>query len=562
MQIKFVNYLPNKGHPNYVYYIKSEGKFYGWDIINLRFYNLSTPDFNDVLGLSLTNLQDGQVLTYNATTDLWENKEGAPTIQELSQIQDVYTPTYTNLGVLYRDTNDNLWKIATISDLLGYTPANKAGDTFTGSITATNLSGTNTGDETNATIKTKLGAATSLVDGYLTSTDWNTFNNKQSAISLTTTGSSGAATFSGNVLNIPQYADTNLYNIDGSLTSNRIITLNSLNLTIAGTASSVFFANGNVAIGTTTDAGFTLDVRGVGRFRNQSDLSSILLGGGAASSNNFNRIMPYSTGVPIRFIDSSNAYANIGARAISIGNTYANILAPINGAMIFGNVLIGTTTDSGFKLDVNGTTNITAQGALSTDIAFRVRNSANTGNILQVSGNGNVQVGVGGLSICRADTPNGSLIATITYGTDQTFRFSHSLTASRYIDNTSSNSYIESKFYNGTWQVYGSGSGTNSVFLIKTFSASANSFFLKLQNGSTDLLNLTINGNLLLGTSTDAPSAILNLASTTKGFLPPRMTSAQRTAISTPAVGLIVYQTDETEGVYVNTSTGWKQLLM
>jgi hypothetical protein len=41
------------------------------------------------------------------------------------------------------------------------------------------LSGNNTGDETQATIKTKLGAATTLVDGYLTTSDYNTFNNKQ-----------------------------------------------------------------------------------------------------------------------------------------------------------------------------------------------------------------------------------------------------------------------------------------------------------------------------------------------------------------------------------------------
>jgi hypothetical protein len=69
--------------------------------------------------------------------------------------------------------------ITNVVSALGYTPANKAGDTFTGSITATNLSGTNTGDETTATIKTKLGAATTSTDGYLTSSDWNTFNNKQ-----------------------------------------------------------------------------------------------------------------------------------------------------------------------------------------------------------------------------------------------------------------------------------------------------------------------------------------------------------------------------------------------
>ena len=42
------------------------------------------------------------------------------------------------------------------------------------------MSGTNTGDETTATIKTKLGAATALADGYLTAADWTTFNSKGS----------------------------------------------------------------------------------------------------------------------------------------------------------------------------------------------------------------------------------------------------------------------------------------------------------------------------------------------------------------------------------------------
>jgi hypothetical protein len=44
-----------------------------------------------------------------------------------------------------------------------------------------NTSNTNTGDETQTTIKTKLGTASTSQDGYLTSTDWNTFNNKLTA---------------------------------------------------------------------------------------------------------------------------------------------------------------------------------------------------------------------------------------------------------------------------------------------------------------------------------------------------------------------------------------------
>ncbi len=50
--------------------------------------------------------------------------------------------------------------------------------------------------------------------------------------------------------------------------------------------------------------------------------------------------------------------------------------------------------------------------------------------------------------------------------------------------------------------------------------------------------------------------------STSKGFLPPRMTATQRGAIATPATGLVVYQTDGVEGLYVYTSSGWKALTM
>ena len=41
--------------------------------------------------------------------------------------------------------------------------------------------------------------------GYLSQSDWNTFNSKQSTITLTTTGASGAASLASNTLNIPAY---------------------------------------------------------------------------------------------------------------------------------------------------------------------------------------------------------------------------------------------------------------------------------------------------------------------------------------------------------------------
>ena len=60
-----------------------------------------------------------------------------------------------------------------------------------------------------------------------------------------------------------------------------------------------------------------------------------------------------------------------------------------------------------------------------------------------------------------------------------------------------------------------------------------------------------------IGTPTPDASAKLDVYSTTKGFLPPRMIAAQRTAISSPAAGLMVYQTDGTSGLYYYNGTAW-----
>ena len=70
-------------------------------------------------------------------------------------------------------------------------------------------------------------------------------------------------------------------------------------------------------------------------------------------------------------------------------------------------------------------------------------------------------------------------------------------------------------------------------------------------------------GSVHIGGGATAPeaSAVLEVNSTTKGFLFPRMTSAQRLAIGTPATGLMVYQTDSREGVYIYKSFGWVQVI-
>jgi len=62
------------------------------------------------------------------------------------------------------------------------------------------------------------------------------------------------------------------------------------------------------------------------------------------------------------------------------------------------------------------------------------------------------------------------------------------------------------------------------------------------------------NNNVGIGTTTPVASAKLEISSTTMGFLPPRMTATQASAISTPAQGLLLFVTD-TNGTF--TSVGW-----
>ena len=71
--------------------------------------------------------------------------------------------------------------------------------------TGTDLSSTVANSTTTPVITLNVPTASAANRGALSSGDWTTFNNKQSTITLTTSGTSGAATFTSNTLNIPNY---------------------------------------------------------------------------------------------------------------------------------------------------------------------------------------------------------------------------------------------------------------------------------------------------------------------------------------------------------------------
>ena len=67
-------------------------------------------------------------------------------------------------------------------------------------------------------------------------------------------------------------------------------------------------------------------------------------------------------------------------------------------------------------------------------------------------------------------------------------------------------------------------------------------------------------GSVGIGTTSPNINALLDVVSTSKGLLIPRMTKVQRDAIGTPATGLLVFQTNQTPGFYWYTGTQWVQM--
>lgn len=121
---------------------------------------------------------------------------------ELDELHNVQAQSPALKDTLWYDNTvtPGQWKTASIGTILGYTPVPS-----TRTISTTSpLTG---GGDLSADRTISIPAATSSVNGYLTSSDWTNFNTAYTnrITSLTTTGTSGAATLSSNTLNIPQY---------------------------------------------------------------------------------------------------------------------------------------------------------------------------------------------------------------------------------------------------------------------------------------------------------------------------------------------------------------------
>jgi hypothetical protein len=124
------------------------------------------------------------------------------------------------------------------------------------------------------------------------------------------------------------------------------------------------------------------------------DIQPTFTNGGFTGVNNFGLRVANNTGIQAGII---TGFPNLRLTTVGISS---NISFSLNQTSLeiarftptTGNLMLqngGTFTDSGAKL------HITAQGALSTDIAFRIRNSADTLDIIRANGAGEVFVGLG-----------------------------------------------------------------------------------------------------------------------------------------------------------------------
>jgi hypothetical protein len=358
----------------------------------------------------------------------------------------------------------------------------------------------------------------------------------------------------------------------------------------------------------------TLNVRG-NIVANSNSSAKVTVG---TDASNWGIVEGFGNGLELR---TANSYSTAGGRVFINPQTNSNIVNTVRGTGVqiwntggfermritdTGQVTIGATT-AGARLDVR------AQGALSTDIAFRVRNSADTANLLSVNGVGqltsSVDANISGISIGKGSgSGSGNTIIGTSTGASFTTGSNNSFYGgSAGVNNTtgSANTFMGlSSGQNNTTAIdncyFGTASGfnntgsqnaffgrnsgrfiadgvtsntnsNNSVFLGRDTRANANSQTNQIVIGdsaiglgsntvvlgNTSIVRTALRGQTSVNTDTVNASAQLQIDSTTGGFLPPRMTNAQRLAIASPAVGLMVYCTDVVEGLYINKSTGW-----
>lgn len=385
--------------------------------------------------------------------------------------------------------------------------------------------------------------ANGSTNGYLSSTDWSTFNGKQNAITLTTTGNSGAATFSSGTLNIPNYTLAGLGGITGTGFARRVAYWTDANNLRFVSAMYYDSTNDRIGLATTTPRA-RLDV-----------LDGIATGNDGWISIN---------GSSLNYIISNSSTTTGAQRLYFAGNGYtfqnnafSDIFTVSNAGVPLFAGLSGATT----RIVTASTTGLL--GASSTSALNIPTGSGANGQVTFWNGT-NSQFGSNNLFWDNGNGRLGVNTAAPTYALDVRGDF--------YTQGVGAGGGSNFRIEHGGSNVT-TFRGTSLVIAQSTVQLTPQNLAIGVTVGHNPV-DFTMNGvsrfyvgsnndGGRIGISTNAPnaSAQMEIVSTSRGFLMPRMTSAQRAAIATPATGLVVYQTDGTSGFYFYTGSAWKYIL-
>jgi hypothetical protein len=246
--------------------------------------------------------------------------------------------------------------------------------------TGTDLSSTVATGTTTPVITLNVPTASAANRGALSAADWSTFNGKQAALVSGTnikTVNSTSLLGSGDIaVQATLISGTNIKTINStsllgsgditvgtftlpSLTSGSVLFSNGT--TIAQNNANLFWdnTNGRLGIGTATPNSRINALDGTVselKFNSGSGLNTPTLAlGNTSASGKFAALLAGTSGSA--FVYDAAGYFDIGTEAKSLytSNTLGNPTSRLR-VTAGGNVLIGTTTDAGFKLEVNGTT--------------------------------------------------------------------------------------------------------------------------------------------------------------------------------------------------------------
>ena len=379
---------------------------------------------------------------------------------------------------------------------------------------------------------------------------------------------------------------SNIYTADGTLAGNRSLTHGGFNLSFIGsTHTNRFTSAGRLLLGTTSESTFLADINGTARVsdkmlvsKNQSATTELEISNTTNASGSSTQLLftsdslsgalaigKFSTGrAATKFISSKDSYFYNGTTDgdIAILNDYTSGKIKFGGGAsstaqmtltAAGRLLLGTTTEGTNILEVNGSARyVSSSNNNYNSIRLQANNLSTildigwagiqTNQIFTLdSGSNNIYIGTSGASRLGIGTTapsvkaeiRGTTTAATTIGTEEEFKITR-LT-------TSDGSYPQAvSFALGTYQINGAGNnyGPKTRFDIKLKSTQS-------ENVTTDLTVITFLDNNSVGINNTAPnsSSLLDLTSTTKGFLPPRGTNTQMLAIASPVAGLMFYDT-------------------